>query len=794
MAVQLHLPSIPDIRAKLIIKKLGSSFHDSGFINLFITGRTGSGKTTLGNRLLGVDYFLSTGHQDCTREVNLIEFPIGIKYFDLPGVCSDDELENFNRLSLGIKQIEDFPTVKNITIAKFCEGKTPEQLNLSADAFANNSSFKPDLILYLIAPDKQFTKDDRKYLRDLLKSHHQVIYVFNIFANKDIGKSFAATKANFIDATTKITEVHTSILGKNSTPNIVAVNCWTGEGIADLLSQCQITLNSVQGTSFTILNQMKGKAFEELVQYQQEQTPDEYLHKVKLELLKLFTYTVCQKPDGTYSCEQSIHKNCYTLVNFFFNLQKATEIASFSFGQDINDLIIETINTSSSQFQENNNSKKTDIDSLNIGMNIINENIDILNKRIDSFVLSEQKKILEHRNLQAQAMNSENQRNLTEINSLNQEVKDLVDDYNSNLAKARYLAQKIESAIEEYNSYVDEIESNKIKYTFKQEEFNSRVNSYNLRLQNYKDNIQPHITKIESGLVNASEEVIQSINNEINYLDRESEIIEEKERILLLDREKIEEMSSYLKIEQISLEREIKNRNNKYEELQSIEENLAEKAKIRNKHIRYYDDKVKLEKSLIEYFDKEFDNIKTEIANEIREMNQKLEEIYKNVADFNAQNKTIDTDFIFSAQKKINICIDEMKELFEKFYLINETINKCVIKFDINKLVSKVILDCNNYHFDETNEYAYKGSTYNQYKKSGLVLMLLLTNLLVSKSETISNNELLHKNILNQVELLNIFPDNNTTISESEIFFKLEPHINKLFSPVVEKNIKKVAF
>lgn len=121
MYFQLNPPSISKIRAKFIIEKLRNFPQNLGSINIFATGRTHSGKTTLGNSLLGIDYFLSTGRQDCTKEINLIEFPIGLKYFDLPGVCSDDFLENYNRVAFGMSQIEDFPWVDEVTLAKFKE-------------------------------------------------------------------------------------------------------------------------------------------------------------------------------------------------------------------------------------------------------------------------------------------------------------------------------------------------------------------------------------------------------------------------------------------------------------------------------------------------------------------------------------------------------------------------------------------------------------------------------------------------------------------------------------------------
>ena len=71
MFFTLTPPSISKIRAKFIIEKLSNFSQSISPINIFVTGRTHSGKTTLGNCLLGIDYFLSTGYQDCTKEINL---------------------------------------------------------------------------------------------------------------------------------------------------------------------------------------------------------------------------------------------------------------------------------------------------------------------------------------------------------------------------------------------------------------------------------------------------------------------------------------------------------------------------------------------------------------------------------------------------------------------------------------------------------------------------------------------------------------------------------------------------
>ena len=115
-------------------------------------------------------------------------------------------------------QVEDFPWVENFTVAKFAEGQPPQKQNLTVNHF-RNLSLKPDLIFYLIAPDKQFGRSDRKYLCDLLKSHHEIIYVFNMFVNNETGTQFAATDANITDAASQITKVYTSIVGKEPIHN-----------------------------------------------------------------------------------------------------------------------------------------------------------------------------------------------------------------------------------------------------------------------------------------------------------------------------------------------------------------------------------------------------------------------------------------------------------------------------------------------------------------------------------------------------------------------------------------------
>jgi predicted GTPase len=283
MSIQLNKPSKSIIRSQFCLEKLrDSSFISS--VNIFFTGRTGSGKTTFINLLVNENYFPSTGFQDCTDEVNVLELPIGLKSFDVPGVCSDDQLENYNRAALGIKQLADLNHVENLTIAKYNRDSSSIKCDYRAIEFCE--ILKPDLIFYLIAPDKQFLRSDREYLTHLLKHYHQVIYVFNMFADEQ-GKQNFATRQNIDDAMKKMTEVHKSVLGENKEPKILQINCRTGEGIDNLFMESREMLG---------FENEKGKIFQVLIDYQSIKTPDTYADQVKQEILRLCAYAACKKP------------------------------------------------------------------------------------------------------------------------------------------------------------------------------------------------------------------------------------------------------------------------------------------------------------------------------------------------------------------------------------------------------------------------------------------------------------------------------------------------------------------
>lgn len=76
-------------------------------VNLYVTGRTGAGKTSLGNCLLEEVKMKSTGYMDCTDSVGFFKLASNLCYFDLPGAGSDENFENINRAVLLVPQLDD---------------------------------------------------------------------------------------------------------------------------------------------------------------------------------------------------------------------------------------------------------------------------------------------------------------------------------------------------------------------------------------------------------------------------------------------------------------------------------------------------------------------------------------------------------------------------------------------------------------------------------------------------------------------------------------------------------------
>jgi uncharacterized RDD family membrane protein YckC len=288
MSIQLNRPSISEIRAEFISEQLKHLPQNSSYINVFVTGRSTSGKTTLGNKLIGEEYFLSTGRRNTTQSINLIDFSGGLRFFDLPGVDGGrteegGRLENYNRTALGMRQVENYSNVSDLSVLTYRKEHSPQEHQYSIAEF-QQLPFKADLVLYIIAPTKQVSNSEKDYAIDLLDAGYNVIFVLNMFGDQQTGKGFIGTQQNIEDAEKSIQEIYRdSQIGRS--PVIAKINCFTGEGIEKLLDCAHKSLGKA-----------RGDVFSQLISMQYQKSSQRYVDLVKKELLKVFVDVACFQP------------------------------------------------------------------------------------------------------------------------------------------------------------------------------------------------------------------------------------------------------------------------------------------------------------------------------------------------------------------------------------------------------------------------------------------------------------------------------------------------------------------
>lgn len=312
-------------------------------VNLYVTGRTGSGKTSLGNCLLEKPIMLSTGRIDCTHRVGFFRLASNLCYFDLPGAGSSEKYENINRAALLMPQLEDEfsepPTlpIEQFEIADFshCSETTNPQLSsykiLDWQSAKIQQLMTPDIILYVIAPHMQFLRADRQYLGQLLKTQQQhcdrnkVIFALNLFKRNGIS---LPTPQNLEDTRKHITDLYQRFY--QGEPPIIEFDALTGTGVNEITSLiCQILPANKLGNIQTVL---RG----DLKNLVEQERSERYLRNLIAIASRLATYKVDQKAGEKDLIQVAASAICTYGITTFKNPKEAEEIQS-----DINSLIEE---------------------------------------------------------------------------------------------------------------------------------------------------------------------------------------------------------------------------------------------------------------------------------------------------------------------------------------------------------------------------------------------------------------------------------------------------------------------
>ena len=783
---QFRSPSISAIRAKLLMEKLRELSSSNLSITLCATGRTGSGKTTLGNRLVGIDYFMpSTGFQDCTDEVNKVKFPSGPEYFDLPGVASKGDLENYNRAALGIAQREKFQKVEKITLATYSEDKqTPERQQFEVSDFKN--LLKPNLVIYLVASDKQFLDIDCLYLGDFLTSYTEVIYVLNIFADKQTGSHYA-TEQNITDITNRITDVHTSVLGSKNQPAIAKVNCWTGEGFSELLEHCHRQLGN-----------KKGSFFEELVQYQQQKTPVEYLRSVKQELLKLFAYVACQKPDESYCCDQELHKCCRILGDFLANLNgaKIKQVFENNIADSVTDVWSTIPNPPhffgylttilkllpKNRFRDFVISKiiRLEYDFKNRIMNI-QERMDLLSEEFEVCMVESHNMALEFREQIIQLLNGEFQSLNKEIILLEQKFHSNIKKHDSLVNEIKSLEREIQYRVEKSNLLAQEINSQKQVLQSRYENGVFREKEYEYRRQVYNSTV----AKANSSWWPVSPELQSYFDSENDFFDREEYFIKVGAASLSADGEQHNMKAQCHAREKNAIEQKKQLKIRLINSLNKIEEEFKSTKRLLSEKDIILDKERQRKSELVKSFEKEFSLIEERIKVSREDIKVRLSSIsLDRLKELDSLEKTN------SFQEEINNFIGDIISFQEEIRSFQRQILSCATKMAINLQANEVIKQCTTYHFDNTLECEYKGSTYQHFSQDGIILLLALAHMIVLDKDIITEYNTWHKSISQRVNKLGNFSSN---LTEDELLKLLESKVNSLFDASFDEKIKTAA-
>ncbi|UXE60778.1 MAG: 50S ribosome-binding GTPase [Woronichinia naegeliana WA131] len=334
------LQSLESQYLKEKLRDNGELFADA--INLWVTGRTGAGKTSLGNSLLDSDVMKSNGFQDCTDFLGYFRLTSNLRFWDTPGIGSNINYENINRAALMMEQLagnkfsrppvvplkdSDYLLIKDFSKC-LSPGVEPEKENVKVGKWRleMQEDIQPDVILYVLAPHMKFLDPDRQYLGELLETWKNlknsgkciIIPILNVF-RKDDG-TVVPTSQEMTYAKREIPEVYKAAFETDDFPPVIEINSKTGEGIPKITEMiCQILPPEKIGSLGKVLkDDLKGYAEQERVR--------RYYQTLSLISGRLGRYTVDKKIEGQSLFQAAASAICAYGVMTFKSLDAIADI------------------------------------------------------------------------------------------------------------------------------------------------------------------------------------------------------------------------------------------------------------------------------------------------------------------------------------------------------------------------------------------------------------------------------------------------------------------------------------
>ncbi|WP_027255277.1 GTPase [Planktothrix agardhii] len=326
------------------LKQMFNQEAFASLINLYVTGRIGAGKTSLGNSLLNSSVMKSNGFQDCTDFIGFFKLGGNLSFYDTPGVASNYDYENINRVALLLEQKQANKYSKNAgkplsasdtllikDFSKCVNSKIePEKEQVTVGQWQSQemqADVAPDIILYVLAPHMQFLDPDREYLGLLLEKWGKIVIpVLNIHRNENGSRK--PTEQNMNDAQRGIIEVYQAVFETDKVPPIVEVNCKKGEGIAQITQLICQTLPPEKVGNFGQVLQ------DDLKKYAEKERQQRYYRTLSLISAVLSRRTVDKKVDG-----RSLLQTAGSAINIYGIMTFKTAEALSEVNIDISDKV-----------------------------------------------------------------------------------------------------------------------------------------------------------------------------------------------------------------------------------------------------------------------------------------------------------------------------------------------------------------------------------------------------------------------------------------------------------------------